>query len=85
MKEKQIVEIEWIDSIHDSCWKRKDVFESESGNSEWMWHKTVGYFLCEDKESMTVMQSMTIKDGQYNTDARMTIPKCAIRKKRVIK
>lgn len=84
-KEKEILEILWIDSIHDSGWKEKNFFIKEGDNKDWIWHKTIGYFLLQDDEILTVMQSYTKKGGLYNTDARMSIPKCSIKKIRRIK
>jgi len=79
-KEKQILEILWIDTIIDSGWKSKESFDKEERNSKWLWHYSIGYFLCEDKETITIMQSYTNKEGDYNTSERLSIPRVSIKK-----
>ena len=86
LKEKDIVEIEWLDSVSSNNWLEKSSYEDEP-NTDYLRQKTVGYFLSENKESITVMQSYGTpnKNGDYSTNQRITIPRCAIIKTRGFK
>lgn len=77
IKQDQIIEIDWVDSIHDSGWINKDDAKKNSSEKNIL-HKTVGYFLQETKYSVSVFQSRGI--GVENIDSTMEIPKVAIKK-----
>lgn len=77
-----VVEIEWLDSVHSSGWHREN-------NPDWivkdsdLEHKTIGYYLTQTAKSITVIQSHGTPDrdtGKRNVDAEMSIPIRAITK-----
>ena len=80
MKKYQIIEIEWLDSLHLSGWQKEEQIET---SKEKLHHKTIGYFIIEDKKSIIVCQSYQINEEKKMVDAIMEIPKkCIIKIKR---
>lgn len=75
-----IVQIDWLDSMHSSGWHcTTDV--DWKGRSSILPHKSVGYLAYRDRQSVTLVQSITDtwEDGRpTNVDAIMTIPRCAV-------
>jgi len=76
------VYLEWVDSTSwcGNAWKSKDTLLKESEVDRC---KTIGFVLKEDAESITVVNS-------FNSDCELasgdvTIPKCAIRKRRIVR
>lgn len=72
------IEIEWLDSKHDSGWQREKKFKTEYLD---LCEKTLGYFLRATKHSIIVFQSYSVKEDAeegYEIDAIMEIPKKAI-------
>ena len=77
LKKFDRIEIEWVDSLHNSGW----IIESKVNLSgKELLHKTLGYFLKEDKVSVIVFQSFQINVDPKSLDALMEIPKVAIKK-----
>lgn len=74
----QVIEIDWVDSISRDRWAFEDDVELQDND---MYHKTIGYFFRETKESINVVQSKT-NNGRKESSvlAVMTIPKVAIKK-----
>jgi len=72
------IEIEWLDSKHETGWLREKNFKTEYLD---LCEKTVGYFLRATKHSIIVIQSYSVKEdikGGFEIDAIMEIPKKAI-------
>ncbi len=85
-KEKQILEITWMDSVSSNGWVFKTNYNKDP-NENFINHKSIGYFLQGDEDSITIMQSYAcqeFKDGDYQTAERLLIPKKCIIKMRVI-
>lgn len=82
---RQIIEIDWLDSCHQSGW----LSESSVNNSiRDVSHRSIGYYLSEDKQQITFVQSYQNfgkKEDDRKVDAIMQIPKCAITKIRILK
>lgn len=80
LKKWQIIEIDWLDSVHDNGWKFEDT-AMERAQDKFLKHKTIGYFLKETKQFIAVVQSKS-NDGEdkSNVDAVMQIPKAVIKK-----
>lgn len=77
-KKWQIIEIEWVDSIHTNGWTYEDKLDLDD---KYLNHKTVGYFYTRTKHAITVVQSRSNDgDEKSNVDATMTIPLLAIQK-----
>ena len=73
----QPIRIKWLDSVHDSGWKRDKEFEGE-GEIE---YETVGLFSRETSRAVQVYQSRCLgseEPDNHLVDAMMQIPKCAI-------
>ena len=79
MKKYQIIEIKWLDSLSTSGWKKESLVKT---SKERMIHKTIGYFITEDPQSILVIQSFNLSSGPYKddiyVDGIMEIPKKAI-------
>ena len=80
MKKYQIIEITWLDSMHQSGWQ-KEKFITLSGKE--LEHKTIGYFLRQDKRSIIVCQSFQKNCEEKAVDAIMEIPQKIIINKRL--
>ena len=80
----QIIEIHWVDSMHSSGWLIDT--DAEGKSDDYLNHKTIGYYFDKGAKAITVVQSYgeEFKDKSRNTDARMSIPICAITKIRKI-
>lgn len=79
LKKYQPIRILWLDSVHESGWKRDEDF-NEEGEIE---YETVGLFSRETKRAIQVVQSRGVGSSIPNNhlvDAMMQIPKCAITK-----
>ena len=82
-KQKKAIYIEWVDSISTTgnVWVTTDSIKRQGIDR----CTTIGFVVHEDKESVTVANSF---DGQaferQHVSGDMTIPKCAIRKRRVV-
>lgn len=76
MKSK-IIEIDWIDSSASLGWA-----EPLPSAPETMTVKSIGFLICEDKDTLTMSAHM-VQSKRY-CHSPMTIPKCAIRKRKVI-
>jgi len=77
----KIVEVEWLDShMKREGWTWE---YSENEDIECMSHKSVGYVLFDNKDCLTIVQSMADwkhEDGTFNVANRITIPKVCILK-----
>lgn len=72
-----VILIKWLDSVHDSGWKRENELDDE-GEIE---YETVGLYIGETKRTIKVVQSKccgTSIENNYLVDALMQIPKVAI-------
>ncbi len=70
-----IVFVEWVDSCYDHEWKRlKDV-------SDVAFCKSVGLLVKENKDEIVIAQSLS-ENG--NASETIAIPKCSIKKKKII-
>lgn len=80
MKERKerIVEIDWVDSYHDSDWVSRHYARKNHGVSKC---KTTGYLLKSNFREVTVFQSKA--DNGHITDM-MSIPRKAILKMRFV-
>lgn len=78
----KLVEIEWVDSIHDSQGWQLTAVEDVEDDQDHLKHKTAGYVLKDGKRAITVAQSINPHTG--HTDARMTIPRWALISVRVV-
>lgn len=86
MKQWDIVEITWVDSLHDTGWKFSSA-RTDLDSMEQMTHKTCGYLFKKGKHAVSVVQSIKIlgaEDGDRCTDNLMEIPHKAILKIRRI-
>ena len=77
MKKYQIIEIEWFDSLHFSGWINEE--KVSLSTLEEITHKSIGYFLKENKISILIIQSHQTTESP-EVDAIMEIPKIAILK-----
>lgn len=78
-KKWQILIIDWVDSMHGyKTWTHE---EDVDVADKYLYKKTVGMFLTETKEAITVVQSRD-DDGEekHNVDSVMSIPKVSIKK-----
>ncbi|HDY68436.1 hypothetical protein LCGC14_2861820 [marine sediment metagenome] len=84
IKKYQIIEIEWLDSLHTTGWMKEESVQTTP--LEKMKHKTLGYFLREDEKSLLVIQSYgNFIEGSPMVDGIMEIPKgCILRIKKLI-
>lgn len=75
------VYLEWVDScsLTGNLWKSKDILLEASEIDRC---KTIGFVLKEDSESITIVNSFNSDFELVSGD--VTIPKCAIRKRRVV-
>ena len=75
------VYLEWIDStsITGNLWKTKELL-LEKGEVDRC--KTIGFIVKEDSESITIVNSFSCEQEYVSGD--VTIPKCSIRKRRVV-
>lgn len=81
-KEKQILEIDWQDSVSSNRWQNKNDYMQDP-NENYINHKSVGYFLNETESSITIMQSYACtqyNNGDYQTAERQMIPKNCVTK-----
>lgn len=76
MKKFQIIEIQWLDSLSLSGWQKIDGIEPSS--LPMMKHRTLGYYLDENKRSIVVFQSC--RDDNKYVDGIFEIPKGCILK-----
>lgn len=74
MKKYQIIEITWLDSLHSSGWRKEKWVPLTT--LEDMTHKTIGYFLKENKRSIIVIQSY--REFENYVLGIMEIPKGSI-------
>lgn len=77
-KKYELLEITWLDSIHDSGWQKEDKFD---GDDKWLGHTTAGYYFGQSKNAIHVIQSKSItpdSKGNRSIDSVMTIPKKCI-------
>lgn len=75
MKDLKKVEIEWVDSVHDSGWVWNSDFDIKDFEKEMTLHKTAGYLLKSTKNAYIVIQSYRLGRKDIIHDARMAIPK----------
>ena len=79
------VYLEWIDSYRTGSTVWVDKRDAEEGHDPTCC--SVGFVVCEDKESITLAGHMdhkgTKKSGHVS--GNMTIPKCAVRKRRIVR
>jgi hypothetical protein len=81
MKNFTLIEILWVDSVHDSGWHKMSEHEEEMKTAEkQMIHKTVGYIIHESKISIAVCQSYGLNRKDPTLDSVMQIPKKCISK-----
>ena len=80
MKLYQLIEIAWRDSAGASGWtKIKDI---ECSPDAQLVHKTVGYFLKQNKNTILLVQSL--REDKYYGDGIFEIPlKCIIKIKKL--
>ena len=81
-KEKDILEIEWEDSVSSNRWETKNAYLDDP-NDRYLNHKSVGYLLHETNTGITIMQSYCSQPYQnenYQTAERQMIPKKSITK-----
>lgn len=74
-KAHPLYQIEWIDAQGDGGWASKEYYESLGATSCY----SVGFFLCEDQDSITLVQSLDPANG--NVSESVSIPKVCIRQK----
>lgn len=70
IKKYQIIEIDWYDSMHTSGWTKESDIELTLEQD--VLHKTVGYFIKQNKVTLLVVQSRNNKHTYV--DAIMEIP-----------
>ena len=77
------VYLEWLDSssVTASAW----VDERKVKNAELMLCKTIGFVLDETKEDIVIVNSFDGDKKFPYVSGDMRIPKCAIRKKRIVR
>lgn len=71
----QKLEIDWLDSMHTSGWIKETEVEP---SGEKIIHRTIGYFIKQDKQSLLVCQSYQVFTDIRLIDAIMEIPQKAI-------
>lgn len=71
----KILYVEWVDAVANTGW---DTAENADPVHRC---KTIGFLIKEDKESMVIASTISEKES----NARMTIPKAWIKKRRVVK
>lgn len=71
----KVIEVDWIDSTGFSGWQPVDRAGYSAGEM-----KSIGFLIHEDKKSITISASM----GIGLCDSPISIPKCAILKRRTI-
>lgn len=81
-KHWEVIVLDWVDSMHSSKWRSSDEAIEDVNDDSWLKHHTIGFFLHESKESITVIQSLG-REYSYdknirNVDGCMTIPKIAV-------
>lgn len=76
MKKHRILEITWIDSAGFPGWQDRDDAVRQASPMKCL---TVGYFMCEDQESVSINQTMSDNDS---VDHVLVIPKSCITKRR---
>lgn len=85
-KKYQLLEIDWIDSVHDDgSWKRESFFAEDKDPDDGCCQKTAGYFLRETPKTLMVIQSRQLYENNPLVDAMMQIPKVAISKIKELK
>jgi hypothetical protein len=72
-----IEEIKWVDCEGSSGWDTVEAHQLKVGGK--LTVVSVGYFLCEDELTVSLVQSHDLKNG--TVDAYITIPKCSITKR----
>lgn len=77
MRDFTLIEITWLDSVHDSGWHRLSEFDKYEKQ---LLHKTIGYKVNESKQTIAVCQSYGLHRKDPTIDAVMIIPKKAILK-----
>jgi len=80
LKEFDLVEIFWVDSVHENGWKQLDVFrDSLKSDGYGIKHSTIGYMISIDDKVISVCQSRNLEE-KYKpaVDAIMTIPICSV-------
>lgn len=83
LKPYQKIEVEWLDSIHQSGWTYCDRIEDQDLRCV-----TCGYFIKEDDNSISIIQSyrvLVLQDGSRSIDSIMNIPKKSILKQTPLK
>lgn len=75
LKKYQKIEIQWLDSMHTSGWLKENTVKP---SKEKLKHKTIGYFIEEDKLSVLVCQSYQENEEVKHIDSIMEIPKGCI-------
>ena len=78
MTKRKLVSVEWVDSAMTNGWRH---IGPETDLSPSKCH-SVGFVLKDDKEGIALSQSISDNGG---TDTILSIPRCAILKKRGLK
>lgn len=76
MRINKAVYIEWIDSTGPAGWQLKDSVDNETDLC-----RTIGFLVTEDSKAVTISAS----ESEHAVHGPLTIPKFAIRKRRVIR
>ena len=85
LKKFDKIEVEWMDSVHDSGWCKDDSYINDEKDVDF---KTTGYYLGETKRTIQIIQSMgkgVDNKNRHSVDAMMQIPKRCILKIRKLK
>lgn len=80
MKKPNIYIVDWIDSCGQNGW-----LDSDSCKVELSHCQTVGFFVDETKDALALALNRTTKEGHRPFGEIITIPKCAITRKRIFK
>ena len=79
LKRWDIVEVEWLDSVHEGGWRKIKDIDSEPDPDQWLKHKSIGYVLEVTKQAVGIVQSRQSQpDDKASVDSHMCIPKVAI-------
>jgi len=79
MKQK-IYLIDWIDAAGSEGWK-----SSSDLDLPIMKVQTIGFYISENEESITVALNRAVNDGYYPYGELISIPKVCIKRKKIIK
>ncbi len=79
MKPYQIVEVDWVDSLHARGWMKEDEVQLSGDH---MLHRTLGYVLRDSKDALLLIQSYQINLQPREVDGVMEIPRVAIKRLR---